>query len=61
MTETKDTCLCITEGHPGLQDVGYYDGAGSPFKKTGETTCLICEGTTLSPRTVQEAKDLVKE
>lgn len=46
--EHKATCLCVAEGHSGLQDVGHYvDGV---YVLTGEITCRICDGTGISPR-----------
>jgi hypothetical protein len=42
------SCLCVAEGHLGKQDVGYHTPEG--FVKTGETTCLVCNGSGLSPR-----------
>lgn len=46
--EDDPTCLCVSEGHPGRQDVGHY--ANGVYVRTGETACRICNGTGMSPR-----------
>lgn len=46
------TCLCVKEGHAGLQQVGTF--RGGVFMPRGLTVCAICDGTALSPRARRE-------
>ncbi len=52
VSTTKPTCLCIKEGHSGLQPVGTF--RNGVFVPQGLAPCTICDGTGISPRARRE-------